>query len=168
MGIAMTRLTLIPVAILALVLSIGGTATAAPSDADTNQRLVAEFLAAHPGGQQLRDNEIAYGAVIVEVAAPVGAYAAPDCPTGWFCFYDGLNYNYPRGRLSSCGWQDLGWWSWRDRTESVHYNMSTGSVVFIAETGATDTSLFTLSTTKRTVPDVAPNRNRADYVYRYC
>jgi hypothetical protein len=130
---------------------------------------VAAYLAEHPGGQRVGGADIAYdhGRFVVTVVAPPGV-AAADCPSGWFCFYDGINFGYPRGRLSDCGWQDLGWWGWRDRTESAAYNLSTGSVVFINETGATDTALFTVGTSARSRADVAPNRNRADYVFRYC
>lgn len=38
---------------------------------------------------------------------PISVAASPDCPTGWFCFYDGAAYVYPRGRLSSCGFQGV-------------------------------------------------------------
>jgi hypothetical protein len=60
-------------------------------------------------------------------AAVLRAAALPDCPSGWFCFYDGTNFNYPRGRLSDCGWQDLGRYGWSDRTSSI--DNSTGSTI---------------------------------------
>jgi len=165
------RWTTVILAVAALVLSTGAAATAAPAGSGaTVQRQVDVYLAAHPGGVQINSTEISYagGAFVVTVVRPAGTFASPDCPAGWFCFYDRTNFNYPRGKLRDCGWQDLGWWGWRDRTESVHYNLSLGSVVFINETGATDTAIFTVSTTKRTIADVYPNRNRADYVFRYC
>jgi hypothetical protein len=159
--LAMLALATAPVAVAP------GTATAAPV-----QHSVDAYLASHPGGHQIGATEVEYGngAFIVTVvpSTPRIAAAAPDCPAGWFCFYDGANFGYPRGKLSDCGWQDLGTWGWRNRTDSVQYNLSTGSVVFINETGATDTSLFSVGTTKRTIADVSPNRNQADYVYRYC
>ncbi|HEU4422904.1 MAG TPA: hypothetical protein VFR67_10280 [Pilimelia sp.] len=156
-------------ALLALILPTSA-AAAAPPSSDAVQRQVDAYLAAHPGGVQINRTEISYGdgAFVVTVVRPAGTFGTPDCPGGWFCFYDRTNFNYPRGKLSDCGWQDLGWWGWRNRTESVHYNMSVGSVVFIDETGATDTKLFTASTTRRTIADVYPYRNRADYVFRYC
>lgn len=43
----------------------------------------------------------------------------PDCPATWFCFYDGTNYGYPRGKQRDCGWQDLKTWGWNDRTSSL-------------------------------------------------
>src|SRR5262245_36119693 len=97
------------------------TAARAP-DAGT-ERAVAAYLAAHPGGERIGGADISYdhGRFVVTVVAPPGLTAAPDCPSGWFCFYDGVNYGYPRGRLSDCGFQDLGWWGWRDRTESAAY-----------------------------------------------
>jgi hypothetical protein len=146
-------------------------ATAAHADPgpDTQQQVDA-YLAAHPGGKQINSTEIAYdgGRFVVTLVRSPGILASPDCPSGWFCFYDQINYGYPRGKLSDCGWQDLGWWGWRDRTESVHDNQSSGTVTFINETGSVDTALFTVSPTKRTIADVNPNRNKADYVYRSC
>jgi hypothetical protein len=165
------RRALVPLAILGLILAAVAAVPGLTRGAQL-QREVAAYLTSHPGGRQINTTDIAYGngAFIVSVvpAAPRVGTAALDCPSGWFCFYDGVNYGYPRGKLSDCGFQDLGTWGWRNRTDSVQYNLSTGSVTFINETGATDTSLFSVSTTKRTIADVSPNRNQADYVYRSC
>jgi hypothetical protein len=158
-------------AVLAIAMAV---AAAVPglSRAAQIQRQVVAYLASHPGGRQINTTDIEYGngAFIVSVvrAAPAVAAATADCPSGWFCFYDNINFGYPRGKLSDCGFQDLGTWGWRNRTESVDYNMSSGSVTFINETGATDTSLFSVSTSRRTIADVTPYRNMADYVYRFC
>jgi Peptidase inhibitor family I36 len=164
------RRVFLPLALLGLVVALA--AGPGLTRAAQIQREVAAYLAAHPGGHQITTTDISYGngAFIVSVdrTTPLVAAAAPDCPSGWFCFYDNINFGYPRGKLSDCGFQDLGTWGWRNRTESVHYNMSTGSVTFINETGATDTPLFSVSTSKRTIADVSPYRNQADYVYRYC
>jgi ABC-type glycerol-3-phosphate transport system substrate-binding protein len=143
-----------------------------PASADPIEQLIEAYLAAHPGGVRINETELAYdgGTFIVGVAPSTGVamFAAPDCPNGWYCFYDGTNYAYPRGRLSDCGWQDLGNWGWRNRIESAHYNLSYGNTTFLDETGATDTKLFVISTSARTIADVSPHRNRADYVYRAC
>ncbi|WP_326550327.1 hypothetical protein [Micromonospora sp. NBC_01813] len=163
--------------ILALLLAgAPGAAHAGPSgdpaSADPIEQLIEAYLAAHPGGVRINETELAYdgGTFIVGVAPSTGVamFAAPDCPNGWYCFYDGTNYAYPRGRLSDCGWQDLGNWGWRNRIESAHYNLSYGNTTFLDETGATDTKLFVISTSARTIADVSPHRNRADYVYRAC
>jgi hypothetical protein len=145
-------------------------AAAAAPDTSEPQQLVDAYLSVNPGGQQINDTDIAYdnGAFIVSVAPAHNAVlASPDCPSGWYCFYDGVNYTYPRGQLSDCGLQDLGQWGWRNRTESAHYNMSSGSATFIND-ATTDTDLFTISTSRRLIADVAPNRNRADVTYRSC
>ncbi|MFV2012655.1 MULTISPECIES: peptidase inhibitor family I36 protein [unclassified Micromonospora] len=163
---------LVPAVLAVAVLATGlqpGVAAAGPTAV---QSRMDAYLAAHPGGTQIDETDIAYsgGMFIVSVVrtAEAGPLAGPDCPGGWFCFYDGTNYTYPRGRLSDCGWQDLGRWGWRNRTESVHYNLNYGSTTFLDETGSTDTKLFVVDTARRTVPDVSPHRNRADYVYRAC
>ncbi|BCB73864.1 peptidase inhibitor family I36 protein [Phytohabitans flavus] len=145
-------------------------ATAAPARAATIQDQVDAYMKAHPGGTQVGTADIAYsgGKFVVTVVRTGLTATAPDCPANWFCFYDGTNYGYPRGKLSDCGAQDLGTWGWRNRTASVHYRMSTGSVSFLNETGSTDTILFTASTSRRTIPDVTPHRDLADYVYRSC
>jgi hypothetical protein len=183
-------------AVLAVALVTVLTATAAPAGASTAvaspphpagaavtgsasstvQQQVDAYLAEHPGGNQINPTEIAYPGGFVVALAPVAALAPPapnlaaaaDCPSGWFCFYDGINYRYPRGRLSDCGFQDLARWGWTNRTESVHYNMSSGSVTFYNHTSSGDTPLFTISTTRRTDNDVSPYRNQADRVYRTC
>jgi hypothetical protein len=168
MSVPTRRRVLAPLAALGLILALAA-AVPALTRAAQIQRQVIAYLTSHPGGRQINPTDISYGngAFIVSVVR-LAPLAAPDCPSGWFCFYDGINYGYPRGKLSSCGFQDLGTWGWRNRTESVHYNMSTGSVTFINETGTTDTSLFSVSTSRRTIADVSPYRNQADYVYRYC
>ncbi|WP_431977728.1 hypothetical protein [Micromonospora haikouensis] len=124
-----------------------------------------DYLARHPGGRAINDNEISYdgGAFVVTLRAPVQAYGA-DCPKGWFCFYEWPNYGYPRGQLSSCGWQYLANWGWQLRAESAHYNMTTGYVTF----SYYDSPLFTVSTTSRARSDASPYRNLANYVYHRC
>jgi len=152
-----------------LLVVVGVVAVPAPASARL-QGQVNAYLAAHPGGKQIGANEISYGdgAFIVSVAPESGIQGVPDCPSGWFCFYDKIFYGYPRGKLSDCGWQDLAWWGWQDRTESVHHNQSSGTVSFIDETGSTDTVIFWVSPGKRTIADVNPHRNKANYVYRAC
>jgi hypothetical protein len=153
-------LPLIATACTLVVLVPPAPATGAPNGG------VAAFLAAHPGGVPINDNEISYGggAFVVTLAQPPGTLAAPDCPSGWFCFYDRVNYGYPRGRLSSCGTQDLGTWGWQYRTDSAHYNMSSGTATFFYSS----TRIFAIGVNARTAPDVTPYRNWADRVTRSC
>lgn len=170
------RVASIITALLAILAVTTPTPHPAAADPRTDpvQQQVDAYLAEHPGGEQINATEISYGGgvFIVTVVREVGTLASPDCPSGWFCFYDDLNYGYPRGKLSSCGWQDLAWWAWHDRTESVHYNLSTGSVWFINHGEGTshsnDVSLFDANTVVRARADVSPYRNVADHVYRYC
>jgi len=160
------RLVLTVVAVCALLL--GATATPAagsPTSSPTADR-VAQYLAAHPGGVPINDNEISYGdgAFIVTIEAPGQTDGIADCPRGWFCFYDRPSFGYPRGKLSSCGQQDLSAWAWQFRTESVHYNLSSGFVVFHYY----NVALFQVSVSNRALADVTPNRNWANVVTRYC
>jgi hypothetical protein len=101
----------------------------ASTTAELKQQIALQLRIA-PGGKQTAVNEVSYddGRFVVTYALP-GARAAalPDCPSGWFCFYDGTNFNYPRGRFSDCGWQDLGRYGWSDRTSSI--DNSTGSTI---------------------------------------
>jgi hypothetical protein len=137
---------------------------------------VSAYLAGHPGGRPLNAYEISYGrgALVVDVAPGPGAHTSSvaDCPAGWFCFYEHTGYGYPRGRLSSCGWQDLATWGWQDRIASAYDSQSSGSVSFINHTPgashATDQTIFSISVLHRGIPDVRPYRDMADYVYRYC
>ncbi|MEV1288593.1 hypothetical protein [Micromonospora sp. NPDC049679] len=162
------------IVIATALMTIGSTAPAGAADREPGSPRTRAYLATHPGGAAINDNQVSYGdgALIVTLARPAGTRAAADCPSGWFCFYDRVNFGYPRGQLNSCGWQDLAWWSWHDLTESVHYNISTGSVTFLNHATGTshgnDQPLFSASSGNRTLDDVAPNRNRADHVYRYC
>jgi hypothetical protein len=149
------------------VVGFGTVAAAEPS----TESAVASYLAEHPGGTQISDREISYasGAFVVTVVAPLGALARPDCPAGWFCFYDRVNYGYPRGQLSDCGWQDLAPYGWHNRTDSVHVN-SVGTVAFITHSGTGhggDATAFTVKGVGAN-PDVGANRNRVDHVYRFC
>ncbi|WP_329102999.1 hypothetical protein OG792_25470 [Micromonospora sp. NBC_01699] len=164
-------------AIVTIVAVVAGVspATAGPPDDPYSavQVEIDKHLAAYPGGRQINPTEISYadGAFVLTFERPVGTTASPDCAAGWFCFYDRINYGYPRGQLSSCGWQDLVDWGWTDRTESVHFNISYGSVSFLNHTTAGhggDAYLFAATASAPTDPDVAPNRNIADHVNRYC
>jgi len=160
------------------------TAPAAPAAAANGETAAAAIdaqiavnaqLAAAPGGKQISPTEVSYagGAFVVTVVRTDNTSVGADCPPGWFCFYDRVNYGYPRGKLSSCGWQDLAWWAWNDRTESAHYNLSTGSVSFINHGMWTDHSddrvVFSVGAGNRYLSDVGSgNRNIADHVYRFC
>lgn len=87
---------------------------------------VALYMKRTPGGTRISKTEVSYddGAFVMEFADPARAKATvlaePDCPSGWYCFYEGYHYRYPRGRLSDCGWQDLARWNWQDRMSSYH------------------------------------------------
>ena len=166
--------------IAGLAITLLSTATwtpvlAQPTGPDIQAQIDAH-LRDYPGGVQTGPYEITYdkGVFVMTFArsepTPNGV---ADCPAGWFCFYDFTNYGYPRGKLSSCGWQDLSFYGWHDKTESVHYNISTGSVAFInhaaGETGHNfDYAIFGAGTSQPKIPDTAPNRNKADHVERYC
>jgi hypothetical protein len=158
--------------LVAIVLAMPS--AAAPPSTSPVQAQINAHLAAYPGGTQVSATEISYadGKFVMTFVTAGKSILAADCPSGWFCFYDQVNYGYPRGKLSSCGWQDLSWWGWQDRTESVHYNMSTGSVAYINHWTAPDHSLdytlFSVSPSAPTDNDVAPYRNMADHVYRSC
>lgn len=166
-------------AIVTIVAAIAAAspATAGPPDGPAPHTAVQveidKHLAAYPGGQQISPTEVSYagGSFVLAFEAPVGTTASPDCSSGWFCFYDRINYGYPRGQLSSCGWQDLASWGWHDRTEAVHFNISSGSVSYLNHTTAGhggDPYLFSVSASVRTDNDVSPYRNMADHVNRYC
>jgi hypothetical protein len=96
----------------------------ASSTAELKQQIALQ-LRYTPGGAQTAPNEVSYdgGKFVVTYAMPgaAGALGNPDdCPFDWFCFYDNYEFGYPRGKLSSCGWQDLSKYKWNDRTASVH------------------------------------------------
>src|SRR5262245_38028612 len=160
---------------LAAPAALAYAAAPAVSAAPPAQELVDAQLAAAPGGVQISPTEVSYGdgAFVVTVVRTDNTSVGADCPSGWFCFYDRVNYGYPRGKLSSCGWQDLATWVWNDRTESAHYNLSTGSVSFINHgtrpDHGDDKVLFSVGATNRYLSDVgSANRNKADHVYRFC
>lgn len=161
-------------AILVLAVLPGTSAAAGPHPTPDLQRKVDHYLAAHPGGVQISDTEISYGngRFIVAVAPARGVAAGTaDCPRGWFCFYERTGFGYPRGQLSDCGWQDLAWWNWHDRTASAHYNSATGYVVFYNHRGSDhsgDYAIFSLDTVVRADSNVSPYLDMADHVRRFC
>jgi len=146
--------------------------SAQPAHALPAKSPAAAYLANHPGGHIIDDNNLSYGPITITVTAPVQPLLYPDCPAGWFCFYQYTNYGYPRGKLSDCGWQNLATWGWQNRIQSAYYNLLNGATSFINHTPGTsaayDQNIFTISVLNRAIPDVAPYRNMADYVYRYC
>lgn len=115
-------------------------------------------------------------AFVLTLLAPPGVAAAAaraaDCPAGWFCFWSGTNYSGARGKLSSCGRQDLVRYGWGNRVDSAYYDLNNGSVTFydrvVASDPNDDRALFTISAATRGDPDTAPHRDKADYVYRSC
>ncbi|GIJ06859.1 peptidase inhibitor family I36 protein [Micromonospora andamanensis] len=153
------------------VLLLGVTAPAPALAGPTERSAVSvdltRYLAVHPGGTVLNDNEISYqdGELIVTLKPAVGVYGVADCPSGWFCFYEWPHYGYPRGKLSSCGWQNLANWSWQFRVESAHYNLGNGYVAFYYHQSQ---ELFRVGVGNRVRSDAAPHRNWANYVYRHC
>jgi hypothetical protein len=128
-----------------------------------------------PGGQQTAPNEVSYagGRFVVTYAMPGSVNASPDCPGGWFCFYDHTNWGYPRGKLSDCGWQDLGRFGWNDRTESVD-NSTGNSIEYInhfdygnpANGHRFDYTLFWNGAWNAS--STVPYPNMADHVVRHC
>lgn len=148
--------------------------SALPPTGPNVQAQIDAHLAEHPGGKQINATEVSYanGAFVISFVRTGQSTDGPNCPRGWFCFYDHLNYGFPMGKLSSCGWQDLAWWGWNDRTESAYYNLPYGSVTFINHGAypnhSDDDPIFSLNTSRRGLGDVAPYRNAADHVYRSC
>ncbi|HEX6684552.1 MAG TPA: hypothetical protein VF062_17240 [Candidatus Limnocylindrales bacterium] len=169
--------------VAALAVTLAGLALPAPAPAQPAtppnvQAQINAHLRSYPGGVQTGPAEVSYdnGVFVMTFVRPEsqpGTAGTADCPGGWFCFYDYINFGYPRGKLSDCGWQDLARWGWQNRTESVHYNQSSGSVAFLNHAaGVThhthDVAVFGVGTNPRTIADVSPNRNTADHVQRYC
>ncbi|QNP74641.1 peptidase inhibitor family I36 protein [Streptomyces roseirectus] len=70
------------------------------------------------------------------VASASAAPPAPSCPEGWFCFWDGPNFQGSRGRLSDCGVQYLSTWGWGNRIESSYNNTNRTVQYSDATTGA--------------------------------
>ncbi|GGM80935.1 peptidase inhibitor family I36 protein [Dactylosporangium sucinum] len=161
----MARHRLIAAALIAVVTASAAIPAATSATTATHAELT-RYLREHPGGIPTAPDTISYlgGALVVTLRAPARAQGSPDCPSGWFCFYDRPGWGYPRGKLSDCWYQNLATWYWQDRTESVHNNTGTtvtfydgayraGSAMFAAGAGVALSS-------------VPPNR--ANYVYRSC
>lgn len=151
------------------------------------QAQVDAHLERAPGGEQISKNEISYlgGKFIITFALPgqtdgtdptraaSGSYSmlSNRCTLGWFCFFDGVNFTYPRGQLSDCGFQDLQDFGWSDRTESVAQNLADDWVSYRNHTSGghgNDVLLFWTDTLWDEDSDVSPYRNMADHVNRNC
>jgi hypothetical protein len=166
-----------------VVAVVNGEETRYLAPARTEEELQAQIdahLARAPGGVQINENEISYdgGRFIMTFAKPgqqVGTdptvQASSDCTFAWYCFYDGINFTYPRGRFSDCGWQDMSAWGWHDRTESVAQNLLGTWIQYLNHTTGghgNDVHLFFTDTLFEEIPDVAPYRNMADHGVRHC
>jgi hypothetical protein len=158
-------------ALLASTLIAASLIAGSPPTAPPTPDAASAYLLDHPGGTKINSNELQYGPIVVTVVQPTAAGTA-DCPSGWFCFYAGRNYTFPRGRLSSCGPQNLARYGWANRVESAYYDLGSGSVTFYDKAKASDPNddrrLFTVSAGTRGDPDTAPHRDKADYIYRIC
>ncbi|MBB5868588.1 hypothetical protein F4553_001967 [Allocatelliglobosispora scoriae] len=147
--------------------------TAATRTADLSvQEQIDAYLATSPDGVQINANELSYrdGAMIVTFRKPGATTSAmtADCPYGYFCLYESVNYVFPRAIFRDCGWQDL-YPKWYDRARSIAYNLPYGSVDFINHGKADhvgDTVLFSLSSSRRSIFDVSPHRDEIDHVRR--
>ncbi|WP_344053944.1 peptidase inhibitor family I36 protein, partial [Planotetraspora silvatica] len=142
----------------------------ARSDAELRDQIALQMKIA-PGGKQTSLNEVSYdnGKFVVTYALPGQqvALGVADCPSGWFCFYENINFGYPRGKLSSCGRQDLATWGWRDRISSVD-NSTTSSVDYWeALNWETDLYLFT-NYNPGPLSYLYDFNDRADVVFRNC
>ncbi|MEN3537848.1 peptidase inhibitor family I36 protein [Microbispora sp. ZYX-F-249] len=149
----------------------------ARSDAELREQVALQLKIA-PGGIQTSRNEVSYdnGRFVVTYALPQQVAAGTaDCPSGWFCFYDGANFGYPRGKLSSCWWQDLATYGWSDRTSSVD-NGDTNAIGYINHddggnpaNGHSDDDPLFWDQWNESIAYLAPDHNnKADHVYRYC
>lgn len=149
--------------------------------ARTKEELQAQIdahLKRAPGGKQINENEISYGdgRFVVTFALPGQDSGtdhrklnASDCnTTGWYCFYDGINFTYPRGRLSDCGWQDLDDFGWSDRTESVAQPPYEWYVLYLNHLDSGDQTIFWTDDLWNEDSDVSPYRNMADHADKWC
>lgn len=148
------------------------------------QSQIDDHLRRFPGGVQINENEISYngGSFVMTFAKPnspqsrqAGTQGTNDCPLGWYCFWDGINFTYPRGILSDCGWQDLFDFGWHDRTESVAQTSPNPVwVTYSGHEGTTpdhsgDDVYFFTDGSARTISAVPVNvRNAADHAYKNC
>jgi hypothetical protein len=152
-----------------MLVSIPGVASAEPG---RTQREISVYLAAHPDGKQISPNEVSFngGSFVIVFNRPPGEGSG--CPSGWFCFYDRLNFGGQLGKLSSCGWQDLGYYGWADRIQSVYNAQSYGTVTFLEHYGSyghtSDAPLFSVNSSYRAMANVWPYGGRADHVNRHC
>jgi hypothetical protein len=158
---------------LALALTAsGGSGFASPGVDRSLQGRVDAYLNAHPGGKQINASQISYRDGTFIVTVPVNGAAASACPSGWFCFYDQPNFGGYRGQLSSCGWQDLAWYDWSDRTHSARYSLDRGNVMFInhavGASHSNDVDLFWVGVSRRELANVSPEHRMADHVHRSC
>ncbi|WP_344055000.1 peptidase inhibitor family I36 protein, partial [Planotetraspora silvatica] len=141
----------------------------ARSDAELRDQIALQMKIA-PGGKQTSLNEVSYdnGKFVVTYALPGQqvALGVADCPSGWFCFYDNINFGYPRGKLSSCGTQDLATWGWRNRISSVD-NSTTNSVEYWADASPFGTRYLFTNYNPGALSSLVYD-NEADLVNRNC
>ncbi|GAA4588000.1 hypothetical protein GCM10023194_38480 [Planotetraspora phitsanulokensis] len=141
----------------------------ARSDAELREQIALQMEIA-PGGKQTSPNEVSYdnGKFVVTYALPgQRALGVADCPSGWFCFYENINFGYPRGKLSDCGTQDLGQYGWANRISSAD-NSTTNSVEYWEATSFGTLYLFT-NFNPGAISYVGNDYNdRADIVHRNC
>jgi hypothetical protein len=156
-------------------------ATAAPAllskQATTAAELKAQIdlqMKLYPGGTRVGDNEVSYdgGRFVVTYAKPGAARAlAPDCPSNWQCFYDRVDFGYPRGKLSDPIWEDLSQYGWHDRAESLHNNTNGYAVLYqnhrAGRTDHNDDHYVTCLPSSSWMPNLVGDRNKIDHTYTH-
>jgi hypothetical protein len=166
-------------AVVAMTMTMGGTAQAAARDEAgltgapntvIRQKMHEQLLRA-PGGKVTGPSQITYGGgtFVIDFAPEPGAagktqLGTPNCPDYWVCFYDGSNYNYPRGKLRACGQQDLATWGWRNRINSVHDHGDAFASFWDVEVDYDGFEVYV----NQAIPDVGSAKNKVDLIYIEC
>jgi hypothetical protein len=124
---------------------------------------IAQLLREHPGGVQINEDQIAWndGNVVLSIPsspppqsqdesssvdADISINAASDCPAGWFCLWQDINFTNRRlqfrdancQNLTNFGFNDLAssWFNRNGGAYRVYRNIGCAGLLFTAPSGA--------------------------------
>ncbi|TDD33088.1 hypothetical protein E1287_20530 [Actinomadura sp. KC06] len=145
--------------------ALAGSASAAPDTSAQNQvnDQINRF-----GGVQTGPAEVSYGGGTAKVVFQTNVAGTPNCPSGWYCFYQEKNWDGRRLQFQDCGGsQSLEDYGFKNQASSRHNNSRHKVTVYDRDTDPW-TTLWVMTARSSSSYVGASADNRADLFYTEC
>ncbi|QKW36269.1 peptidase inhibitor family I36 protein [Actinomadura sp. NAK00032] len=120
------------------------------------------------GGTQTGPTEVTYGNGAAKVVFQKNVAGTPNCPSGWYCFYQQKNWEDRRLQFQDCGGtQSLEDYGFKNQATSWHNNSTNKVTVYDRDTDPW-TTLWGMTASSSSSFVGASADNRADLFYTEC